>query len=94
MQIEETRGRFGFHLASDKDQLHPTDPFIEFYVKSSALSRVADLAISPHLTTASEIDRFIDEAMSALETIRNDAKCALAAATPACPTGQDEDYDH
>ena len=94
MQIEETRGRFGFHLSGDKDPSHLTDPVVQFYVKSSALSRVADLAISPHLTRASEIDRFIDDAISALEAVRNDAKCALAAMTPACPNGQDAGYDH
>ncbi len=94
MQIEETRGRFGFHLAGDKDQPHPTDPFIQFYVKSSALSRVADLAISPQLTKESEIDRFIDEAISALEVVRIDSKSALSRASPACPTSQDADYDH
>lgn len=93
MLIEETRGRFGFHLRGERDRSHPIDPFIQFYVKSSALSRVADLAISPHLTNAYEIDRFIDDAISALEAVRNDAKFALAAATPG-PTGQDEDYDH
>jgi hypothetical protein len=85
MLIEETRGRFGFHLTSDKDQPHPTGPFLQIYVKSSAMSRVADSAISPHLTTASEIDRFIDEAMSALEVVRIDSKSALAAATSRLP---------
>jgi hypothetical protein len=94
MQIQETKGRFGFHLTSDKDLPHPPYPVVQFYVKSSALSRVADLAVSPQLTTEIEIDRFIDEAISALEAVRIDAKCALAAAAPACPTCQDEDYDH
>ena len=88
MTFEETKGRFGFHLSEGMAKSIAMDPFIQFYVKSSALSRVADLAISPHLTTAPELDHFIDDAISALEEIRNDAKRALAAAAPAYPTGQ------
>jgi hypothetical protein len=83
MQIEETRGRFGFHLKSGRDEPHATTAFVQFYVKSSALSRVADLAISPHLMTEAEIDAFIDEAVSVLQEIRMHAKCALAEARPA-----------
>jgi hypothetical protein len=89
MAFEETKGRFGFHLSGEVGTSVAMNPFIQFYVKSSAMSRVADLAISPRLTTATEIDHFIDDAISALEAVRNDAKCALAAATPACPTGQE-----
>ena len=81
MTFEETKGRFGFHLSEGMAKSIAMDPFIQFYVKSSALSRVADLAISPHLTKATEIDHFIDDAISALEAVRNDAKCALAAVT-------------
>jgi hypothetical protein len=51
-------------------------------VKSSTLSRAADLPISPHLMTAVEIDRFVDNAILALEAVRNDAKSALAMAQP------------
>jgi len=82
MKLEVTKGRFGFHLAGGKDQPHPTSDFVQIYVKSSVLSRAADLAISEHLTTAAEIDRFIDEAVAALEKLRIDAKSALAAASP------------
>lgn len=77
MQIEETIGRFGFHLADGKDEPHPAYPVVQFYVKSSCLSRAADLAISERLATESDIDGFVDEAISALETIRADAKAAL-----------------
>jgi hypothetical protein len=51
-------------------------------VKSSALSRAADLAVSPNLITAAEIDCFVDDAILALEAVRNDAKSALAMAPP------------
>ena len=88
MTFEETKGRFGFHLSGEVGTSVAMNPFLQFYVKSSAMSRVADLAISPYLTTAPELDHFIDDAISALEEIRNDAKRALAAATLACPTGQ------
>ena len=82
MQIEETKGRFGFHLKGGRDESYPTVPVVQIYVKSSALSRSADLAISAHLMTGAEIDRFIDEAISALQVICIDAKSALAAANP------------
>jgi len=82
MQIEETKGRFGFHFSAGDDDARPTGAFVQIYVKSSALSRVADLPISPHLMTADEIDRFVDNAILALETIRNDAKGALAMGPP------------
>lgn len=80
MENEETIGQFGFHIVGGKDEPHPTDPNVQIYVRSSALSRSADLAISPHLMTATEIDRFIDEAVAALQEIRIDAKNALATA--------------
>ena len=82
MQIEETKGRFGFHFSAGDDDCHPTVAFVQFYVKSSALSRAADLPISPHLMTAAEIDRFVDDAILALEAVRNDSKSALAMAQP------------
>ena len=53
---------------------------MQIYVKSSALSRAPDLAISAHLLTEVEIDEFIDDALAELEEIRVDAKKALAAA--------------
>jgi hypothetical protein len=82
MQIEETKGPFGFHLSAGDDERRPTVAFVQIYVKSSALSRAADLPVSLHLMTAVEIDRFIDNAISALEAVRNDAKSALAMAPP------------
>ena len=83
MQIEQTKGRFGFHLMGGSDEPHPSDPVVQIYVKSSTLSRSADLAISVRLTTATEIDQFIDDAIAALQAIGRDAKCALAAANSA-----------
>jgi hypothetical protein len=77
---QETKGRFGFHLISDGHRHRPPDLNIQFYVKSSALSRVADLAISPHLLTETDIDRFIDDAITSLQALRVDAKHALTIA--------------
>ena len=82
MRIEETMGRFGFQLTGGSDESYSTDASVQIYVKSSTLSRSADLAISAHLMTGAEIDRFIDEAISALQVICIDAKSALAAANP------------
>ena len=84
MDIEQTKGRFGFHLAAGMHEAVSTDRVVQIYVKSSALSRAADLPISPHLMTAVEIDRFIDDAISALQEIRIEAQRALAAANPTC----------
>ena len=64
--IQETKGRFGFHLIGDEDRRYPLHLNVQFYVKSSALSRSADLAISPHLATDTDIDQFVDEAIAAL----------------------------
>ena len=82
MIIEETKGKFGFHLIGGEDELRPPLLYVNvrFYVKSSALSRSADLAISPHLTTDADIDHFVDDAIRSLEAIRGDAKRALAKA--------------
>jgi hypothetical protein len=55
---------------------------VQFYVKSSALSRSADLAISTPLMSEAEIDRIIDEAIADLQAIRIDAKGAFLAASP------------
>jgi hypothetical protein len=46
-------------------------------VKSSTLSRALDLAISGHLTTDTEIDEFVDDALVELEEIRVAARKAL-----------------
>jgi hypothetical protein len=77
--IQETKGRFGFHLSGDEDKHRPLHVNVQFYVKSSALSRAADLAISPHLTTVTDIDQFVDEAIASLQSVRADAKRALSA---------------
>jgi len=77
---QETKGRFGFHLIGDEDRRYPLHLNVQFYVKSSALSRSADLAISPHLATDTDIDQFVDDAIAALQAIRVDAKRALAIA--------------
>jgi hypothetical protein len=78
--IQETKGRFGFHLINDTHRYGAADLSIQFYVKSSALSRRADLAISPHLATEMDIDRFVDDAITSLQAIRTDAKRALIVA--------------
>jgi hypothetical protein len=83
MMIQETKGRFGFHLIGGEggeDELRPPHVNVQFYVKSTALSRSADLAISPHLTTDADIDQFVDDAIASLQAIRVDAKRALAMA--------------
>ena len=80
--FEETKGRFGFHLSGSVGESHPAAAFVQFYVKSSAFSRAADLAISPQLVTAAEIDRFINDAIAALQAIRIDAKSGLVTANP------------
>lgn len=82
MHFEETKGRFGFHLKGGFDEPHPCDPAVQFYVMSSAMSRQADLAISPALRSATEIDRFIDAAIADLQAVRTDAKGMLGAANP------------
>lgn len=83
MQIEETKGRFGFHLTGGGRELHRDETFVQFYVKSSCLSRVADLAVSPHLLTEAEIDAFVNDAVLALQGLRADAKAALRGKAPA-----------
>jgi hypothetical protein len=75
---EITKGRFSFHQGGSKHE-PPTAAYIQIYVKSSALSRAPDLAISAHLTKA-EIDEFVDDALAELEQVRIDAKKELAAA--------------
>ncbi|MBU1211412.1 MAG: hypothetical protein KJ587_09090 [Alphaproteobacteria bacterium] len=79
MNIEETKGCFGFHLVGGSDSRPPATD-VQIFVKSSCLSHKADLAISPHLRTASQIDRFVNEAIAALQVVRDDAKRALAEA--------------
>jgi len=75
---EITKGRFGFHRGGGKHEPVPAAAHVQIYVKSSALSRAPDLAISAHLTTEAEIDEFVDDALAELEEIRIDAKKALA----------------
>jgi hypothetical protein len=76
---EMPKGRFGFHRGGGEHE-PPTARYIQIYVKSSALSRAPDLAISTHLTTEAEIDEFVDDALAELEQVRIDAKKDLAAA--------------
>jgi len=59
MQIAETKGQFGFHFSAGDDECRPTVAFVQIYVKSSALSRAADLAVSPNLMTAAEIEQLL-----------------------------------
>ncbi len=73
------KDRFGFHLTDGKDEHCPRSACVQIYVKSSARSRVADLAISPRLTSVAEVDEFIDRAIAALREISADAREALAA---------------
>ena len=73
-----TKGKFGFHRSVGEHETG-TAAYVQIYVKSSALSRAPDIAISVHLTEA-EIDEFMDDALSELEDIRIDAKKALTAA--------------
>ena len=75
-----TKGKFDFHGAGGEHEPGPAAAYVQIYVKSSALSRAPDLAISAHLMTEAEIDEFMDDALAELEEIRIDAKKALAAA--------------
>jgi hypothetical protein len=81
MHLEMTKGTFGFHLAGGKGDPYAAHANVQIFVRSSALSRAADLAISPHLMSEAEIDRFVDDAITSLETIRVDAKRAIASAS-------------
>ena len=74
-----TKGKFGFHRCGGENETG-TAAYVQIYVKSSALSRAPDLAISVHLMTEAEIDEFLDDALSELEEILVDAKKALTAA--------------
>jgi hypothetical protein len=71
-----TKGRFGFHQGGENHE-PLTAVCTQIYVKSSALSRDPDLAISGRLTTEAEIDEFVDDALAELEEIRIAAKKAL-----------------
>ena len=73
-----TKGKFGFHRGGGKHEPGPAAAYMQIYVKSSALSRTPDLAISAHLMTETEIDDFVNDAITELEEIRLDAKEALA----------------
>ena len=75
-----TKEKFGFHHGGGKHEPGPAAAHVQIYVKSSALSRTRDLAISAHLTTEAEIDEFMDDALAELEEIRIDAKKALGTA--------------
>jgi hypothetical protein len=64
-----TKGKFGFHRCGGENETG-TAAYVQIYVKSSALSRAPDLAISVHLMTEAEIEEFMDDALSELEDIR------------------------
>ena len=72
MHLVKTNGKFGFHLDGGPDE--HLSPVVRIFVKSSSLSRDADLSISPHLMTGREIDEFVDDAIQALEEVRTEAK--------------------
>ena len=74
------KGKFGFLQGGGEHEPGPAAAYVQIYVKSSALSRAPDLAISVHLMTEAEIDEFMNDALAELEEIRIDAKKALAAA--------------
>jgi hypothetical protein len=76
-----TKEKFGFHRGGSEHQSSPAAAYVQIYVKSSALSRAPDLAISVHLMTEAAIDEFMGDALAELEEIRIDAKKALAGAS-------------
>ena len=49
------KGEFGFHRGGGEHETG-TAAYVQIYVKSSALSRAPDLAISVHLMTEAKID--------------------------------------
>jgi hypothetical protein len=55
------KGEFGFHRRGGEHETG-TAAYVQIYVKSSALGRAPDLAISAHLMTEAEIDEFMDDA--------------------------------
>ena len=57
------KGEFGFHRGGGEHETG-TAAYVQIYVKSSALSRAPDLAISAHLMTEAEIDEFMDDALA------------------------------
>ena len=69
-----TKGKFDVHLTGGEYEPGPAAAYVQIYVKSSALSRVPDLAISAHLMTEAEIDEFMDDALAELEEIRIDRR--------------------
>ena len=62
-----TKGKFGFHRGGGEHETSPTAAYVQIYVKSSALSRAPDLAISVHLMTEAEIDDFMIAGSTARE---------------------------
>jgi hypothetical protein len=65
-----TKGKFGFHRGGGKHEPSPAAGYVQIYVKSSALSRTPDLAISAHLMSEAEIDDFVNDAITELEDSR------------------------
>jgi hypothetical protein len=56
--VEMTKEKFGFHSGGGKHEPGPVTAYVQICVKSSALSRAPDLAISAPLTTEAEISGF------------------------------------
>ena len=54
-------GKFDFHRAGGEHETGPAAAYVQIYVKSSALSRAPDLAISAHLLTEAEIMSLLTE---------------------------------
>ena len=67
-----TKGKFGFHRGGGKHEPSPAAGYVQIYVRSGALSRTPDLAISAHLLTEAEIDDFVNDAITELEEICTD----------------------
>ena len=83
-----TKGKFGFLRGGGEHEPSPVAAYVQIHVKSSALSRAPDLAISVHLNPEAEIDEFMDHALVELAEICIDAKKALAAAASHQTTSQ------
>jgi hypothetical protein len=66
------KGEFGFHRGGGEHETGSA-AYVQIYVKSSALSRAPDLAISAHLMTEAEIDEFMDDALAELDRCKEGA---------------------
>ena len=85
-----TKGKFGFHQGGGKPELSPAASYVQIYVKSSALSRTPDLAISAHLMTEAEIDEFCERCNHRVG--RNPFKCQEGASRGGFTLGFPKDW--